>query len=138
MARVRHPNVVTVCGAERIAGRVGLWMGCLEGQTLADELRFGGPFNEAALIELLRALCGALVAVHEAGLLHHDLKAQNVIRTTAVQIERRELGETFKLVDAARVSEVPLGSARGLVKQMATLEWLCRWAAPGWAISWQV
>lgn len=39
MARVRHPNVVTVYGAERIDGRAGLWMEFVEGQTLEEELR---------------------------------------------------------------------------------------------------
>jgi serine/threonine protein kinase len=43
----------------------------LEGQTLADELRIGGRFSEDAVIEVARAVCGALAAVHAAGLLHH-------------------------------------------------------------------
>lgn len=92
MARVRHPNVVLVYGAERIDGRVGLWMEYLEGQTLADELRIVGPFSEGAIIEVARALCGALAAVHAAGLLHHDLKAQNVIRTTEGRIVLTDFG----------------------------------------------
>jgi len=39
MARVRHPNVVTIFGAERIDGRVGLWMEFVDGPTLEDELK---------------------------------------------------------------------------------------------------
>ena len=37
LARVRHPNVVTVFGADRAAGRVGIWMELVRGHTLADE-----------------------------------------------------------------------------------------------------
>src|SRR6186997_2576540 len=39
LARVRHPNVVTIYGAERIDGRVGLWMELVKGRTLEQALR---------------------------------------------------------------------------------------------------
>jgi len=80
MARVRHPNVVTIFGAERIAGRVGLWMELVEGPTLEDELKAKGPFGADEVIGAGRDLCRALGAVHRAGLLHRDLKAQNAMR----------------------------------------------------------
>ena len=38
LARVSHPNVVTVYGAERIGGQVGVWMSLVDGPTLEDEL----------------------------------------------------------------------------------------------------
>jgi tetratricopeptide (TPR) repeat protein len=80
MARVRHPNVVTVYGAERIDGRVGLWMELVEGQTLEQELRDRGPFPSAEVTRIGVDLARAVAAVHRAGLLHRDLKAQNVMR----------------------------------------------------------
>ncbi|HTG49590.1 MAG TPA: serine/threonine-protein kinase, partial [Gemmatimonadales bacterium] len=80
LARVRHPNVATVYGADQIGGRVGLWMELVKGRTLAELLRTHGPFGarEAALIGL--DLCRALAAVHGAGLLHGDIKAHNIMR----------------------------------------------------------
>lgn len=82
LARVRHSNVVTVYGAERIDGRVGMWMEFVDGRTLEEELRATGPLPAARVIEVGLALCSALTAVHDAGLLHRDLKAQNVMRAT--------------------------------------------------------
>jgi eukaryotic-like serine/threonine-protein kinase len=80
LARIRHPNVVTVYGADHIRGRVGLWMELVKGRTLAELIRARGAFGarEAALIGL--DLCRALAAVHGAGLLHGDIKAHNVMR----------------------------------------------------------
>jgi TolB-like protein/tRNA A-37 threonylcarbamoyl transferase component Bud32 len=80
LARVRHPNVVTIYGAERIDDRVGLWMEYIDGRTLhqlvvVDGRRFA-PRDVAAIGQ---ALCGAVAAVHAAGLLHRDIKAQNVM-----------------------------------------------------------
>ena len=80
LARVRHPNVVTVYGAERVGPQVGLWMEYIHGQTLEQMLEQRGVFSapEAAAIGI--DLCAALAAVHSAGLVHRDLKAQNVMR----------------------------------------------------------
>src|SRR5436309_8431321 len=80
LARVRHPNVIVVFGADRHDGIVGFWMELVKGVTLAQLLLDRGPFGprEAALVGI--DICQALAAVHHAGLVHGDLKARNVMR----------------------------------------------------------
>src|SRR5262245_61105827 len=114
LARVRHPNVVTVYGIDEYEGTVGLWMEWVEGLTLTQVLYARGLLggHEAALIGI--DVCRALAAVHKAGLLHRDIKAQNVmreaggrvvlmdfgageIRTEAVSAERRMIGTPLYL-----------------------------------------
>jgi serine/threonine protein kinase/Tol biopolymer transport system component len=80
LARVRHPNVVTIYGADWIDGRVGLWMEFVQGRTLEQVLQHDGPLAPRDLAIVCRDVCRALDAVHEAGLLHRDIKAQNVMR----------------------------------------------------------
>ncbi len=80
LARVRHPNVVTIYGAEQIGERVGLWMELIRGRTLAQIVREGFVFSERESVRIGVDLCGAVEAVHRAGLLHRDIKAQNVMR----------------------------------------------------------
>ena len=80
LARVRHPNVVTIYGAERIDDRVGLWMEYLDGRTLHQlVVEDGRPFSSQEVAAIGQVLCGAVAAVHAAGLLHRDIKAQNVM-----------------------------------------------------------
>jgi len=83
LARVRHPNVVNVYGVDEHDGAVGLWMECIEGATLRQHLVAHGVFTprDAALIGV--DVCRALAAVHRAGLLHRDIKSQNVMREAA-------------------------------------------------------
>ena len=90
LARVRHPNVVTVHGADLHDGRVGLWMEFIRGRTLSTMVAAQGPLSagEAAIIG--QELCRALGAVHAVGLVHGDIKAQNVMR---------ESGGRFVLMD---------------------------------------
>jgi serine/threonine protein kinase/tetratricopeptide (TPR) repeat protein len=80
MARVRHPNVVTVFGADSFDGVVGIWMEFVEGRSLEQIIRTSGPYGarEALLIGI--DVARALAAVHAAGLIHSDIKAQNVMR----------------------------------------------------------
>jgi serine/threonine protein kinase/cytochrome c-type biogenesis protein CcmH/NrfG len=79
LARVRHPNVVTIYGAERIGDTVGLWMERVEGETVEQRLARGSPLNPSKAIEIGIQICRAVSAVHRAGLLHRDIKAQNVM-----------------------------------------------------------
>ncbi len=80
LAKVRHPNVITVFGAATVDGRAGLWMELIVGRSLEEFIRDHGPMGarEAALIG--SDVCQALAAVHRAGLVHGDVKAQNVMR----------------------------------------------------------
>jgi TolB-like protein/Tfp pilus assembly protein PilF len=92
LAQIRHPNVVTVFGADSIDGRVGLWMELVSGRTLLQIQREQGVFSaqEAALVGL--TLCSALAAVHKKGFLHRDIKAQNVMRETGGRIVLMDFG----------------------------------------------
>src|SRR5262245_985294 len=74
LARVRHPNVVTIHGAEQIGDQIGLWMEFVHGNTL-EQLLERGTFLPAAALEIGLDLCCAVSAVHGAGLLHRDIKA---------------------------------------------------------------
>jgi len=80
LARVRHPNIVVVHGADVHDGRAGLWMDLVRGRTLESWLAEHGPMGarEAALVGT--DLCAALAAVHAAGLIHGDIKSTNVMR----------------------------------------------------------
>jgi TolB-like protein/Tfp pilus assembly protein PilF len=92
LARVRHPNVITVHGVDVHETRVGLWMELIRGITLEQQLSAAGPLSgrEAALIGI--DLCRALAAVHGAGLIHRDVKAQNVMREDGGRIVLMDLG----------------------------------------------
>ncbi len=80
LARLRHPNIVTVYGADRIDDRVGVWMEFVHGCTLEQELQQTETFNVEKLVRVGLELGDSLSAVHQAGLLHRDIKTNNVMR----------------------------------------------------------
>jgi serine/threonine protein kinase len=92
LARIRHPNVLAVYGAERIGPQVGIWTEFIHGRTLAQILAAEGPFTSAAAAAIGVEICSALDAVHAAGLLHRDIKAQNVMREDGGRIVLMDFG----------------------------------------------
>jgi len=93
-ARVRHPNIVPIHGADRYEGRVGFWSDFVQGRTLTELLAAQGPFGprEAALVGI--DVCKAVAAVHAAGFLHRDIKADNVMREEGGRILLMDFGLT--------------------------------------------
>lgn len=92
LAAVRHPNIVHVYGIDRHDGRVGFWTDYIKGKTLAALLAEQGPFGcrETALIAM--DVTKALSAVHRAGILHRDIKAENVMREEGGRILLMDFG----------------------------------------------
>lgn len=107
LRRVRHPHVVELYEAGELEdGRPYLAMEWVEGSTLAEWLTARGYLEAGEALPLVEQLCGALEAVHAAGLVHRDLKAQNVL------VQERPGGVRLVLVDfgIARVQEPGHGS----------------------------
>jgi serine/threonine protein kinase/Tfp pilus assembly protein PilF len=94
MARVKHPNVVSVHGVDRHEGRVGFWSDFVQGRTLSALLEVQGPFSAREAAHVGIELCRALSAVHAAGLLHRDVKAGNVMREAGGRILLMDFGLT--------------------------------------------
>jgi eukaryotic-like serine/threonine-protein kinase len=97
MARVRHPNTVSVYGVDSHDGRVGLWSDFIRGQTLAQWVEAEGPRPEKETVEIGIALCDALSAVHHAGLLHRDIKPGNAMRADDGRILLMDFGLSHEL-----------------------------------------
>jgi hypothetical protein len=92
LARVDHPNVVRVHGGAVHDGRSGLWMEFVDGVTLETSLREGGPLEPAEAASVGRDLGEALAAIHSAGLVHGDVKAQNVMREADGRVVLMDFG----------------------------------------------
>ena len=115
LARVRHPNVVSIYGADDVDGQVGLWMELLRGVTLKQAVQHRGNYSarEAAVIGL--DLTRALAAVHHAGVVHRDVKPQNVMREEGGRIVLMDFGAGINLSDPT----APLPGLVGTLLYMA-------------------
>ncbi|HSR23114.1 MAG TPA: protein kinase [Candidatus Eisenbacteria bacterium] len=75
-----HPNIVTVYEAGTTSsGRPYLAMDYFEGGSLRDRLLREGPLPVAEVVRVGTLIAAALAGAHEAGILHRDVKPQNIL-----------------------------------------------------------
>lgn len=101
---VEHPNVVAAVDRGRTCeGRPYLVMERLYGRTLGEELTARGPLPAGEAITLTSQALDGLHAVHEAGIVHRDVKLENVFVCDA----RPGLDRVVKLLDLGVAKLLP-------------------------------
>jgi serine/threonine-protein kinase len=79
LRQVEHPGVVRLLEADASAAQPWLALELIEGESLGERLRLHGPLEPDDAARLGRALAKALEHCHQHGVLHRDLKPDNVL-----------------------------------------------------------
>ena len=91
-AALEHPNI---CGVHEVIvepdGRAAIVMQYVEGETLADTLR-RGPLDVRFAMSIATDIANALMAAHRRGIIHRDIKPQNIIITPEKQAKLLDFG----------------------------------------------
>lgn len=78
-----HPNIIDVVDIGTTADEdVYFVMELLEGQTVAGVVADEGPLAVRRAVHIARQVCRALAAAHEVGIIHRDLKSDNIVLIT--------------------------------------------------------
>jgi serine/threonine protein kinase len=87
-AQLAHPNIVSAYDADEAGGLHFLVMEYVEGKTLAD----CGPLTMSQACDCVRQAALGLQHLHEAGLIHRDIKPHNLMRTPAGVVKLLDCG----------------------------------------------
>ncbi|HET9361646.1 MAG TPA: protein kinase [Vicinamibacterales bacterium] len=112
-AALNHPNVCTVHEVGEANGQAYIAMELVEGETLTAKLA-ARPLSLGRLLNYGRQLADALTHAHDRGVVHRDLKSNNVIVTPDERVKVLDFGL------AKRLSDADLGAAATETQQSLT------------------
>jgi serine/threonine-protein kinase len=91
-AKLSHPNVVAVFDQGNDDGTVFLAMELIPGHTLRDTIGKEAPLSAARTLALMEPVVSALASAHRAGLIHRDVKPENVLIADDGRIKVADFG----------------------------------------------
>jgi serine/threonine-protein kinase len=91
VAALNHPNIVTIHSVEEVDGLLFITMERIEGPNLREMLD-REPMSVEKLVSIGSQIAEGLQTAHEAGILHRDLKPQNVMITRDLRVKLLDFG----------------------------------------------
>ena len=115
-ARLSHPNIVSVYDVGEEDGQPYIVMECVEGTTLAEEVTRRKRLLAAEVVDLGLQACAALAHAHESGLVHRDVKPQNLLLREDGVLKIADFG-IARAEEATRLTRI--GTVLGTVQYLS-------------------
>lgn len=112
IARLKDPGLVAIYDQGHAGPRPFLVMELVEGGTLRELLRERGPMPPHAVVAVLRPVLSGLSVAHRSGLVHRDVKPENVLISDDGEVKLVDFGLVRAIAEAGITStSVILGTA---------------------------
>ena len=119
-ASLNHQNIVRVLNLGTFEGRPYMVNELIKGQNLRDVLNVRGKFSVLEACDIMYQLCSAVLHAHQHGVIHRDIKPQNVYLTADSSIKLGDFGiATFQNASRVTRSEVVIGSVHYLAPEIS-------------------
>lgn len=115
VARLNHPNIVKVYDAGKSDGLSYIVMELLTGNSLFD----ARPTSIDAILAILRPVCAALEHAHANGIIHRDLKLENIIISENGTVTLTDFGLARSAVSRVSVEGLIVGTVYYLAPEQA-------------------
>ena len=116
-AGLSHPNIVAIHDFEDSDGELFLVMEFVAGRTLRDRIGTEGALSVREAVRIWSALLDALAAAHRAGLVHRDVKPENVLLRPDGAVKVTDFGLARSVTSSTRTSTT--GVLMGTISYLA-------------------
>ena len=114
-AALSHPNIATIYAIEECDGQTFIVMEYIDGQELKEKIK-SGPISLTDIMSIAYQIAEGLEASHKAGVIHRDIKSQNIMLTKDGKVKIMDFG-LAKIKGGTQVTKV--GATVGTVSYMA-------------------
>ncbi len=124
VANLVHPNIVTLYDFGRDGSTYYMVMEYIEGQDLKRLIRASAPFTVDRALHIAIQLCAGVGYAHRAGLVHADVKPQNILITADDQVKVTDFGiaQALSLTQPEEKQSVVWGSPHYFAPEQASGE----------------
>lgn len=112
---ILHPNIATLYDFQEIGGTLFIFMEYVDGESFEDLVKRRAFTVEDAL-KLFQSICEAIAFIHERGIIHRDIKAQNIKLTSGGVVKLLDFGIAK---DAASQNLTKVGGVIGTPRYLA-------------------
>ncbi|MEM9293102.1 MAG: protein kinase [Acidobacteriota bacterium] len=119
-AALNHPAIVQI--HDLLEAEDGDWivMELVEGETLTERVRVRGPLEVDALLDIGIQIAEALAEAHDQGIVHRDLKTENVVLTPAGKVKVLDFGLAKRLWSSETEASISVeGRVLGTLRTMS-------------------
>ena len=122
LAKLQHPSIVRFYGFEK-EGRIAyIVLDYVEGETLKHVIHDAdGPIPLYRILEIFRAICGALQFAHQEGLIHCDIKPANIMFNKHNEALLADFG-IGRATDSGTISVIGLGTPAYMAPEQIRME----------------
>ncbi len=121
VARLNHPNIITVYDIGDTGDSLYIAMEFVDGETLADVMeRQRRPLQASASASLARQIAQGLDYAHERGIVHRDIKLENIMLTRDGRAKILDFGVAKLLDDQSEVAPVMAGTPLYMAPEQVT------------------
>lgn len=110
-ARLNHPNIVQIYDFGQVGAVYYLAMEFVEGHSVGAWLRSQGRFSERDAVNIIRYVCIALGVAHAQGMVHRDVKPDNMMLSVKGEVKLVDLGLAKSITEDAALTQT--GSSMG-------------------------
>ncbi|HUL43717.1 MAG TPA: protein kinase [Bacteroidota bacterium] len=115
-SQLMHPNVTAIFEINESEGQIYLAMEHVDGSTLKTIILKEEPLSTRKALDLAIQLCSGLSAAHEKGIVHRDIKSENILVNTKGELKITDFG-LAKLKGASKLTKT--GSTLGTAAYMS-------------------
>ena len=115
-AGLSHPNIVPIHSVEEQGNNVFFVMGYVDGETLRERVERAGPLPPRYAMKLMQEVAWALGYAHERGIVHRDIKPDNIMIEQATD---RAMVTDFGIAQVGAPKSAPTGEIIGTARYMS-------------------
>ncbi|MDQ7823401.1 MAG: protein kinase [Candidatus Eremiobacteraeota bacterium] len=120
-AQMDHPNIINIYGIGEEQGEIFVAMQYIRGKNIAQILREKGIFEFADALFITRCVASALAYAHERGLIHRDIKPDNIMIDENKRVRVMDFGIARDLLTKKRITQE--GHFMGTIHYSAPEQW---------------